>query len=887
MDRVRSFLNLERGEETSAFLLFSYLTLIMMSYIITKAVRDGLFLQKFSAYMLPWVYLGIAAIIGFVVSIYVRLSARIGQTAVIVGSLLFFIASLLLLWWGVRKQWTPTTWIFYIWTSIFGIIIVTQVWTVANQVLDLRQAKRLFPLISSGAILGSTLGGLTAARLAKLPSVGTDNLMLVLIPLLVLAGIVAQRLLARHSHSRAPQRKREKQTSFQTALRTIKDSPYLKLIVLLLALSNIVTLVVGIQFAEVVKHAFSVKNQITAFMGSFTAYFSLFSFLLQVLAGSWLVEKFGVRWIILVLPLALTGGTLVLFAFPLALWAGIVLKGSDHTLRYSIDRATTELLYLPLPQTTKAEVKAVTDMVGQRLADGVGALLVLFVTLALKGGQVSLCILDLILLAAWLGTALRTRREYVKILWDELLKGRDLGRDVTRRIVDGRSYPSIKTLLAAKDEEVVLTAVDLAVETGHPEWIPRGLISHPSARVRLKVMEIIPLTEGELLERAQNDSNSSVRASAILRVARQTSAVGHHSAALTQFLKSTDLRLRLSALMGLARQREPVTPGTVKKALDQIVAELPSDSAAWKDVAEALGEISHPEAAELHLRLLQHPRPAVKRQAILSAGAAGHRELVPFLIPLLSEAESAPDARMTLREYGPRILGTLADTLRDPTEDIEVRRSIPLVLAYVPDQTSVDILLDGLFDYDGLVRYRAIRALGKLRLVDPSLHFDPKKVITGIREDGEKTLRFQQAQVSLYPEDGSKDLLLQLLKDKFERGKDRVFRLLALLLPPRAAMGSIIVIREGDRLATAKVIELLDNLLPGKLKDVVLPLIEPSGRWLKSDLTRQQTLASFLSDPDPILRECAADAVRKKRWPEVTGLEPLLARVEEGTSHGR
>jgi AAA family ATP:ADP antiporter len=887
MDRVRSFLNLERGEETPVFLLFSYLTLIMMSYIITKAARDGLFLQKFSAYMLPWVYLGIAALIGFVVSVYVKLSGRIGQSAVIGGSLLFFIGNLLLLWWGVRRQWTPTTWIFYIWTSIFGIIVVTQVWTVANQVLDLRQAKRLFPLISSGAILGSTLGGFTAARLAKLKSVGTDNLMLVLIPLLILAGIVAQRLLARHSLSRATQRKSEKRPDFKTALRTIKASPYLKLIVLLLALSNIVTLVVGIQFAEVVKHTFAVKNQITAFMGSFTAYFSLFSFLLQVLAGSWLVRKFGVRWIILVLPLALTAGTLVLFAFPLALWAGIVLKGSDHTLRYSVDRANTELLYLPLPQSTKAEVKAVTDMVMQRLADGVGALLVLFVTLILKGGQISLCILDLILLASWLGAALRMRREYVKTLWGALVEGRDLGRDVTRTLVDGRSYPGVMTMLAAQDEDVVLRGIEMAVAAGHLKWIPRGLISHPSPRVRLKALEIIPLTEHELLDRVQNDTNSSVRASAILRVAQQTSAVGYRSAALTRFLKSSDLRLRLSALMGLARQREPATPGTVKRALDQIATDLPWDSPAWNDVAEALGEMTHLEAAELHLRLLQHPNPQVKRQAILSAGAAGHRELVPFLVPLLSDAEWAPDARMALREYGPRILGTLADTLRDPTENIEVRRSIPLVLAYIPYQPSVDILLDGLFDYDGLVRYRAIRALGKLRLVDPSLHFDPQKVVMGIREDGEKTLAFQQAQASLYPQDGSKDLLLQLLKDKYERGKDRVFRLLALLLPPRAAIGSILVIREGDRLATAKVIELLDNLLPGKLKDVVLPLIEPSGRGRKSGRTRQQILSAFLSDPDPILRECAADAVRKQRWPEVVGLEPLLARVEEGTSHGR
>jgi AAA family ATP:ADP antiporter len=884
MDRLRSFLNLDRGEEAPAFLLFAYLTLIMASYIITKAIRDGLFLYKFSAYQLPYVYLAIAALISFVVWIYIRASARLGQVAVIVASLLFFILNILLQWWAVRRQWTPVTWIFYVWTSIFGIIVVTQVWTVANQVLDLRQAKRLFPLISSGAILGSALGGFIAARLAG--SIGTDNLMLLLIPLLVLAGILAQILLSRHSHSRMPQGRKPRPINFSTALKTIKASPYLKLIIMLLAVSNIVTLVVGIQFADVVKHTFPVRNQITAFMGSFSAYFSVISFLLQVLAGSWLVGKFGVRWMILVLPLALTGGTLILLAFPLALWAGIALKGSDHTLRYSVDRATTELLYLPLPQSTKSEVKAVIDMVMQRVADGVGALVVLFITRALRGGQASLCVLDLMLLAVWLGIALRTRREYVHTLWKAVLEGRDLGREVIGTILDRNSLPSVKTLLASRDEEVVLRGMEMALEVHHSEWIPREFIRHPSERVRAKALEVLTLTDQELLERVQNDSSSVMRASAILAVARRATVV-RPSVAVSPFLQSPDLHVRLSALMAMIRHDQSLPKGAVKKELEQIARDLEPGSSQWKEVAAALGEIAHPEAVSLHLRLLQHPDPAVRKQAILSAGRAGHRELVPLLIPLLRDPEWAPDVRLTLREYEHRILGTLADALQDPSEDIEVRRSIPLVLAYVPDQASVDILLNALFDYDGLLRYRSIRALGKLRLVDPGLHFDSEKIVCRVREDGEKAKWFQQARAALYPQDGNKDLLLQLFKDKIERGKDRVFRLLALLLPPRAAIGSILVFREGDRLAVAKATELLDNLLPGKLKDVVLPLVEPKARWLKSEQNTTQILVTCLNDPDRILRECTADAIRKGRWPEVSGLEPLLSRIEEGITHGR
>lgn len=75
MDRVRSILNLERSEEVLVFLLFSYLTLALTSYTIVRAARDGIFLHKFSALELPYVYIGIGIVIGFIVALYIRLAA--------------------------------------------------------------------------------------------------------------------------------------------------------------------------------------------------------------------------------------------------------------------------------------------------------------------------------------------------------------------------------------------------------------------------------------------------------------------------------------------------------------------------------------------------------------------------------------------------------------------------------------------------------------------------------------------------------------------------------------------------------------------------------------------------------------------------------------------
>jgi AAA family ATP:ADP antiporter len=875
MDSLRSFLNLEHGEEVPVFLLFSYLALALASYTIIRAARDGIFLHKFSALELPYVYIGIGIVIGFIVAIYIRLAAKVSQVWLISGCLLFFLLNIIAFWGALRSGWAPAPWIFYVWTSAFGIIITTQVWTVANSVLDLRQARRLFPLVAYGGILGGAVGGLMGAWLVK--SIGTENLLLVQIPLLLLAIVVAQVLIRRHSVTgraeHAGKTGEEGHRAFSAVAKTILASRYLKLIVGLLALSAIVTLIVGFQFNVVVQQAFhNNKDQITAFCASFTAYLAFGAFLLQVIAGSRMVEKLGIRVTLFILPVAVMLGTVALVAFPVALWAGGVLKGSDYTIRYSIDRVSTELLYVPVPRAVKTQIKAVIDMVVQRLADGVGGLMLLLVTRVLHQGQVGVSIFNLILLSVWIWVAWQARTEYRKEVAKIFIAGPERLPAPIMRVVfsEQASVASLKSMFASPDEEVVLSAIQMAATLRRPQWITQELLAHPSARVRAKAVELAPLTEEGLLERVKQDSNSTVRASAILRVAGEPIGVGGRGAGLMRFLQAPDLRVRLTALVALARQRNELPPGTIQSALDRIAAELGPASRQWEEVAEALGDIPHAEAVDLHLRLLQHSDPSVKKMAILSAGRAGHRELVPFLIPLLRDLRWGPDARLCLREYGPRILGTLADLLKDPSEDIEIRRSIPLVLAYLPQQESVDILLGGLFDYDGLLRYRAIRALGKLRLLDPELRFDRQKVGLLLREESEDTIWCRQALAALYPSGGSNDLLEQLLKDKISRGKDRVFRLLALLLPPTTAISALLAMAEDDRLKRAAVAEFLDNVLPGKLRDYVLPVIEPKAKLLRPAQTVRQFLEACLRNPDPILSECAAEAVAKNRWPEFT-----------------
>ena len=106
MKQIRSFFKIDPGEGLAVSLLFGYLTLALASFTIARAVRDSLFLNQYGAMDLPYAYIGVAIIIGFVVSFYVKLASRLNQATLISVTLLFFVGNILILWWLAYIQWT-------------------------------------------------------------------------------------------------------------------------------------------------------------------------------------------------------------------------------------------------------------------------------------------------------------------------------------------------------------------------------------------------------------------------------------------------------------------------------------------------------------------------------------------------------------------------------------------------------------------------------------------------------------------------------------------------------------------------------------------------------------------------------------------------------------
>jgi AAA family ATP:ADP antiporter len=146
---------IKKGEFVPIFALFLYLLFIIASYTASKAVRDALYISKFGALKLPYVYIGIAVLVGVFVALYIKIARYFRQHTLIGLTLAFFVSNVVLFWtllqFGYQNILYP---VIYIWAGIFGVIGPMQVWTLSNFILTTREAKRLYGFLGAGGVLG-------------------------------------------------------------------------------------------------------------------------------------------------------------------------------------------------------------------------------------------------------------------------------------------------------------------------------------------------------------------------------------------------------------------------------------------------------------------------------------------------------------------------------------------------------------------------------------------------------------------------------------------------------------------------------------------------------------------------------------------------------------
>jgi ATP:ADP antiporter, AAA family len=888
---------LREGELSTGLMMFAYSFLAMTAYNVIKPITRSKFISSLGADNLPYVQLAAGLLIGVLMQVYSVLVARLPRRYVAPLTLAGMSALLVGFWFLFR---TAGDWVsvgFYLLGLILGLLLISQFWTLANDIYDARQAKRVFGFIGGGSSLGGMTGaGLTALVVSR---VGTDNLLLCSAGILFLcAGLVALIVRREEAAGRGGAVVAEEEgVGGKEAIRLLRESRHLQIIALVIAFAAVGAGLIEQQLnmaAEAFKGR-SATDDLTAFLAQVTVYLSAIGFFIQVFLTSRVHRYLGVGFALLVLPMSL-GATGLVMLLNAALWAPALARVLDTSLRYTLDKTTREVLFLPLPTALKYRAKPFVDVTVDRFAKGLAALLALVLIkpwgLGLNWQQISYA--SLAVMALWVVTAVRARREYLAT-FRRSIERREVAVAAARPdLADAATVEALVEELAHPDELRVLYAIDLLEALNRRRLVTPLLLHHESERVRVRALQALEAARPELrerwagaVERLLKDASAEVRAASVHALA---AIRGERAAELMRrYLDDPDPRVATTAAATLAGSAREEDVAAAEATLDRLAADARETAVEGRrQVAAALGGIGNGRFRQHLVPLMLDPDPAVAREAIRSAGQGGGPEdlLVPPLVSLLRHRSLHAPARDALVSRGEGILEALGHFLAEEAEDVEVRRRIPGTLASIPSQRSVDLLLASLGQEDEILRDRVLAALERLRREQPGLAFARGPVEERTLAEARQALRCLSLRFNLLRDEGQGSLLDRALEERRERSVDRVYRLLGLIFPWR----DVAVARrgmEGDARAHARAAEYLDNFLGGPLRRWLMPLLEdapPEEKARKANAllrTRvrdpEDTLAQLVHDEEEALAAAAIHRVEEKGlWRLADDLEHVL-----------
>jgi len=354
-----------------------YIFSVLSAYYIIRPIRDDMGVAS-GVETLPWLFTGTLAGMMLVNPPFAALVARLPRVGFISLAYRFFMANLLLFSLVLLVA-TPAQniWvgrIFFIWTSVFNLFVVSVFWALMVDVFDAEQGKRLFGVIAAGATLGSILGSSLTATLAR--QVGSTYLLLGSACLLEIAVLSVRRLsrLSQALRQRPAERSEEGPiggnvlSGFTHAFR----SRYLLNISIYMLLYSITSTFLYFEQATIVNRTFADRAARTAFFAQVDLLVNVLTLGVQLFLTDRLLRGLGVALTLTLLPaLSMLGFTALGLVPTVAII--VLFQVLRRTSNFAVARPTREVLFTVISREDKYKAKSFIDTVIYRSGDQVGA----------------------------------------------------------------------------------------------------------------------------------------------------------------------------------------------------------------------------------------------------------------------------------------------------------------------------------------------------------------------------------------------------------------------------------------------------------------------------------------------------------------------------------
>ena len=366
-----------RAEELRALALgFIDYFLILSSYYVIRPIRDD-FGAAGGIENLPWMFTGTLVTMLLANALFSALVARFSRRRFIPIAYRFFILNLLIflvLLAAVSKSnqiWVGR--VFFVWTSVFNLFVVSVFWAFMVDVFSSDQGKRLFAFISIGGTLGAIVGASITAGLVQ--KIGTLKLLVISAALLELSAQCV-----RFFRTANPEDGASKQIAAESPIgggvwagliHNIR-SPYLLGISAYMLLYAITSTLLYFQQVGIAASVFTDRGARTAFFARIDLYVNILTIVLQAFVTGRLLKWFGVGVTLAILPaLTILGFTTMGIKPMLAVL--VIFLTLRRAGNFAIARPARETLFTVISREDKYKAKNFIDTVVYRVGDQIGA----------------------------------------------------------------------------------------------------------------------------------------------------------------------------------------------------------------------------------------------------------------------------------------------------------------------------------------------------------------------------------------------------------------------------------------------------------------------------------------------------------------------------------
>ncbi len=932
--KVLRSLNLRSEEVERTVLMFLVYTLTSVGLIWLELSTVGLFLDEYGADKMPYIYIASAFIgsgLGFVYS-WMQKILPLRRTVVVVLGMMS--VPLFLFRFGIGYENTKiagisiafiTIFLMWLWVEACYVLNDLNTSITSNQLFNIREIKRTYPLVSSGYLVAGVVSGFSLPVLLYV--VGLKNVTLISGLMVAIGSVLLYYLTEKYSQA-FPETAHwtdddeDDQEEFTARKVTGPLQKYAVPLVSFFILAEVLYVLVDFQFYSQLEYQNpgDGASWIASFLGIYEGIQGLFQVATQWFASSRLVERVGVFVTAMILP----AGIAILGVLTIGASLGqlvsvfiglILLRFLDELLHYTLLETVSPVLFQPIPDNIRSGIQTLVNGVGEPLSTGVtgvGILIMLWVTGKILPqqdenafhDQQSLIFIGAIVVLAlvWVFVVWLIRSQYVGLLVKSAERGR-LG--VTDVDLKALKRAVVETLQQPGGEDEKRSCIELLTQIDPKnvgEVLAPILNSLPPVLQRQSLETMLQHPNPAYLQAVRALSQQSLPPEVLalaLRYIWLTEAEPNIDSLRPYLQPTVDPVVRGTAAALILRRGDRQQKAEATNTLRQMLTHKQERERVMG--TRALGEADYLQGLRLYIPNLLQDESLRVRCALLDVISSTHsEEYYPSLLRGLgykSTREAALQAIVKLHNDAIPLLVYLAEDIHK--SDL-VRLQAWTALGQIGTVEAIDILVSNLMTAWGTTRRNILRILLKM----PS-EAGIEGVLDRIGRSGLETLIEQELMfigqiyaglvdlsgVTTYGNfsgganrtgasgDDTAQLLQRALAGLEADAKERCFLLMKFLYPLDTVQAAAFNIASGQPSLLARGLEILDNTVDIARKRSLINLLDQNSEREKlsnlselmvykplapSDrLRRLLELRHFLSD---WTLACCFHLAREARW---------------------